>query len=111
MSKATVVLLAAAVLGGVFLTGCAEKFTRMRYDSVYIGQSKEGVEATLGNTPYRFSDTWTYVHDEPHYRAVIKFDAEGKVSDKAWYDAKEFGTHPDSKAPPVPGGKSTTIVN
>ena len=74
------------------------------------------MERTLGKPAAKFSDSWSYWHEDPFYKAIIKFDANGKVIDKAWYDSKEMGTHPDTKAP-APAkqtekgpGKSTTVV-
>ena len=109
MTRMMTLLLVVALASVVFMTGC-EKFTKIRYDSIQNGQSKDSVQATLGETPYKFSDTWSYVHDDPFYKAVIKFDADGRVIDKAWYDSKEMGTHPDSKQPPV-SGKTEMLVH
>jgi hypothetical protein len=90
------VLLTAALLAGL-CTGCQEKFTRPRYDTIYVGMSEVDVERTLGAPAVKFSDSWSYRHDEPYYKAVIQF-REGRVTDKSWYDEKgEMGDHPDSK--------------
>jgi hypothetical protein len=98
MTRGTVVLLSAALLATIFCGGCNEQFTKQRYETIYIGQSQMEVEKILGNPEARFSDSWTYLHEEPFYKAVIQF-RDGRVSDKAWYDEKEMGVHPDTKGP------------
>jgi len=81
------------------MVGCAtNKFTRQRYETLYNGQPASDVELTLGPPQHKFSDTWTYVHDKPYYRAIIAFDENGRLIDKQWYDTEEMGDHPDSRA-------------
>jgi len=104
MARLVMCMIAAGLLAGL-CGGCAqEKFTRVRYDTINNGMSAFDVETTLGTPVHKFSDSWTYWHEEPFYKAVIKFH-DGRVIDKAWYDSKEMGEHPDTK-PPV-GGKSS----
>ena len=108
MKTNLLILVAAAVLIGGFCSGCAEKFTRQRYETLYIGQPMQEVQLTLGDTPYKASDTWTYQHEDPFYKAIIKFK-DDKVTDKAWYDENEMGTNPDLKDKAGPGSmKSVT---
>lgn len=92
MRRIAIVIVAAAILAGV--AGCQEKFTRQRYETIYIGQPEFEVEKTLGEPTAKFSDTWTYIHDKPFYKAIVEFDS-GRVTDKTWYDEREMGTHPD----------------
>jgi len=91
------VLVALCLAAVALAAGCQqEKFTRARYDTLYVGQPDYEVEMTLGEPDARFSDTWSYLHDEPFYKAIIEFDA-GRVKSKTWYDEQEMGEHPDLK--------------
>ena len=105
MTRSTILLLAALVLGAS-LGGCT-KFTKERYSMIRNGQSQLEVEKILGPPTQKFSNTWSYLHDQPFYKAVFAFDKDGKVIDKTWYDAKEFGTHPDAKWENDPNYKSS----
>jgi len=93
----TLLSLTAALLLGV-TAGCesTNKFTRQRYETIYTGQESYEVEATLGEPYHKFSNSWTYMHDRPFYKAVIGFDQDGTVASKAWYDSEEMGDHPES---------------
>jgi hypothetical protein len=103
MTRAVLCLLLTAVV--LCAVGCQEKFTRQRYETIYIGQPAPQVERTLGDPEAKFSDTWTYIHETPFYKAIIKFE-NGRVVDKAWYDSEQFDTHPDLKRPDErPGGQ------
>ncbi|HAU36909.1 MAG TPA: hypothetical protein DCX07_04245 [Phycisphaerales bacterium] len=95
MKRAIVLLLVVGALALV-CTGCEKKFTRQRFDTIYVGQPEMEVELTLGEPTAKFSDSWSYINDEPFYKAVISFE-KGRVTDKAWYDEHEMGDHPDSK--------------
>ncbi|OQB81352.1 MAG: hypothetical protein BWX88_04289 [Planctomycetes bacterium ADurb.Bin126] len=106
MTRTTTLVLVAALALGLFCAGCT-KFTRERYETIYVGQPQFEVEATLGEPYARFSDTWTYINEKPFYKAIIQFK-EGRVSDKAWADERVIEDHPDGKKPAGPGG-STTI--
>jgi len=88
VSSAAFVLIA-ALLGGL-AAGCAEKFTPQRYGAIYIGQPEFEVEQTLGRPAHKFSDSWTYLHDEPFYKAIIHF-RNGRVVRKVWYDPENIG--------------------
>jgi hypothetical protein len=71
--------------------GCTGKFTRQRYDTVYIGQPAGDVERTLGKPEVRAGDQWLYVNRRPaHYEARILFDLDRKVVRKEWFDRKEL---------------------
>jgi hypothetical protein len=85
MRRTHLLLLWALIAAGALLAGgCAkESFTRVRYETVYLGQVAEEVEATLG-PPDRIEDNrWMYIHREPFYQAIIAFD-EGRVVSKQW---------------------------
>lgn len=105
MSKSIMIVLTSAALLGCMCAGC-NKFTRVRYETVNIGTPQDEVEVILGRPKVKFSDSWTYVHEEPYYKAVIQFK-EGRVSDKAWYDEKGMDDHPDSKFHRKGGTKET----
>lgn len=108
MTRKTWILMLAVMVTAGFLAGC-EKFTRARYDTITPGLSEMDVQQTLGEPTARFSDSWTYIHDNPFYKAIIKFDSSGKVKDKAWYDESEMGEHPDLKDQPGAGSGSVIL--
>jgi hypothetical protein len=93
MARTIMCFLAAGVLLGM-CAGCQEQFTRQRYETIYVGQPAFEVEKTLGTPDARFSDTWTYLHSDPFYKAIIEFE-DSRVTNKAWYDENEMGRHPD----------------
>ena len=83
LSKLTVL----AVVYGLALlaVGCGgPKFSRVNYETIYLGQPAGAVEDKLGEPTRREEGTWIYVNDEPWYRAVIEFD-DGRVADKHWW--------------------------
>ena len=84
-SLLTGMLLAAVLLP---LVGCEKKFTRSRFDTLYVGQEAWEVTETLGTADARFSDEWHYIHDEKdgYYKAVITFDPNKRISHKRWID-------------------------
>ncbi len=81
-----------------FIAGC-NKFTRSRYELVHPGMSELEVKTLLGKPYHKFSDSWTFINDEPYYRAKIAFE-NGKVIDKAWADFDHgIDDDPDGKKP------------
>jgi len=94
MPRQGVWLLFAVVALAVFCASCEEKFTRPRYETIHIGMTEFEVKQILGRPEVKFSDSWSYIHEEPFYKAIIQFH-EGRVSNKAWYDEKEMDTYPD----------------
>lgn len=79
------VMLAAVLLVGVFAAGCGgAEFTRVNYETIYLGQPAGAVEDKLGEPTRREEQTWIYVNDDPWYRAAIEFD-DGRVTDKQWW--------------------------
>ncbi|HDZ22264.1 hypothetical protein LCGC14_0274890 [marine sediment metagenome] len=94
--RITSLTLALTVVLAMLLAGC-NKFTRVRYETVYVGQPDWEVTKTLGEPMVRFSDEWVYENEKPWYKAIIKFEGN-KVSGKSWYDSKELEDHPDIKA-------------
>ncbi len=105
MSKSIVTVLITAALLACVCAGC-NKFTRIRYETVNIGTPQDEVEVILGRPKVKFSDSWTYVNENPYYKAVIQFKA-ARVSDKAWYGEKGMDDHPDSKFHRKGGPKET----
>lgn len=87
---------AVTVVLAMLLAGC-NKFTRPRYETVYVGQPDWEVAKTLGEPMVRYSDEWVYENEKPWYKAIIKFEGD-RVSGKSWYDSKELEDHPDIKA-------------
>ncbi len=96
MIRSSLWLLVGVIILTSFCGGCQQKFTRPRYDTIIVGMSEFEVQKTLGEPVVKFSDTWSYIHEEPYYKASIMFRS-GRVTDKAWYDEKRMGDHPDSK--------------
>ncbi len=89
MNAGRYVLLIAVLLAAAFCTGCARKFTRVRYELVTAGMSQREVAEALGEPETRTTDAWTYVSREgEYYRAIIRFE-NSRVCDKAWYFSKE----------------------
>ncbi len=95
MNRSMVMFLVVVVVFAGACAGC-NKFTRTRYETIHTGMRADEVRAILGKPKVEFSDSWSYVHDEPYYKAVLQFK-DGRVAKKAWYDEHEMGDHPDSK--------------
>lgn len=75
-----------ALIGIVLAVGCAgcqEKFTRQRYETIYVSMPDWQVRNVLGVPARKSTDEWDYVHTEPYYRASIRFK-DGSVTDKSW---------------------------
>ena len=81
-------LLVSAALAAGLCAGCQKKFTRPRYETIYIGMPASSVERTLGEPTLESGETWSYINEEPFYQADISF-AGGRVTRKAWYDERE----------------------
>ncbi|MFP4052779.1 MAG: hypothetical protein ACLFV7_02835 [Phycisphaerae bacterium] len=83
--RRTNLLLWTVLLGAMLLAGgCArEPFTRVNYETVYLGQVADEVEATLGAPDRVEGSRWVYIHRQPFYQAIIAFD-EGRVVSKQW---------------------------
>lgn len=117
MKRTLLLLTTAALLAG--LAGCEEKFTQQRFDTmIREGQTKREVEKCLGEPKLlKAEETWKYRRWDKeaggHYGATIRFDENGRVLDKAWWDAKgRIDDHPDSKLRPgdTPTGGGTTTT-
>ncbi len=81
----TRIWVAAIIIAGAFTLccGCADKFDRQRYETIYIGQPKDSVHRVLGAPQRSENDKWIYVNDTPYYMAEITF-RDGKVVEKNW---------------------------
>lgn len=91
--RSTLVLLTAGVLLATLCSGC-QKFTRQRFDTVYIGQPASDVQVTLGKPTVSLDGQWSYINHSPFYKANIYFNKDGKVADKRWFDEKELSDMP-----------------
>jgi len=111
MTRSGMLLLAGIVTAAFLCTGCQEKFTRQRYETIVNNMSELEVEKMLGEPEAKFSDSWSYIRRDPgfRYKAVIKFK-DGVVVDKAWYGPGEMGDHPDSKLDGDEGDGSKIII-
>lgn len=65
------------------------KFDRQRYETLYYGQPYYAVEDTMGKPTEIDERQWIYIHESPYYRAVITYDAEGKLANKEWFLAED----------------------
>lgn len=91
-------------LAALWTVGCAEKFTRERFDMVQVGvDDREDVEKLLGEPRHDLVNEWYYENMDKHIHARVFFGMEGKVSGKEWMDAATGnwdGSHPDADKPP-----------
>jgi len=88
MRRIIAMLTAAALLAGIS-AGCGSKgFTRVNYDTLYVGQPADAVEDMLGEPDTREADTWTYVQQTPYCKAVIRFK-DGRLADKQWHHQRD----------------------
>lgn len=81
-----IMLCVAAVVVMSLTTGCAEKFTRDRWDLIKVGVSDGvDVEAAIGEPQQKpFKDLWWYYKGD--LSAKVYFDEEGRVKAKKWLD-------------------------
>ena len=80
----TIPLLVGGLLAAGLCAGCQERFTRQRYETIYVGMPDWQVRNILGEPDVETTKgSWSYVHNEPYYRATFRFDS-GSVKDKAW---------------------------
>ncbi|MBK8914999.1 MAG: hypothetical protein IPM64_10435 [Phycisphaerales bacterium] len=86
------------------LSGCAEKFTRDRFDIITVGvEDREDVVRILGEPRYRAGDEMYFEDLDRHLHARVFFGADGRVRGKEWMDARRGewdGRHPDTDPPP-----------
>ena len=69
------------------IIGSPGTVTHDPYVAVRGGMREDEVKAILGLPKIKSSDSWTYVNDNPYYKAVIRFK-NGRVTAKAWYDER-----------------------
>ena len=68
--------------------GCRNKFTRVNYETVYIGQDQHSVRKVIGKPDKRSDEEWIYENERPFYQATISFE-DGLVSAKEWVPSKD----------------------
>jgi outer membrane protein assembly factor BamE (lipoprotein component of BamABCDE complex) len=77
-------------LGLVFLAGCAQRFSRERFDMITIGMdSRDDVRELMGEPDTRLDDQWLYDDVDERKSALIYFDRNGRVVSKEWMDTQE----------------------
>ena len=88
-------LLSGVLLAAVMTGGCisSERFTRPRFETLYIGMPQAEVQSVLGKPDEQTPETWTYVHGMPYYRADIHFENQ-RVSKTEWFDERLPDTQP-----------------
>jgi len=87
MRRSTIILLAAGLLVSGLCGGCQQKFTRQRYETIYVSMPDWQVREVLGAPAEGNGDQWTYVNDMPYYRAAVAFK-DGRVVGKSWSTEK-----------------------
>ena len=83
MKRSTIILLAVLLGWAGFCAGCQGKFTRQRYETIYLGMPDWEVRGILGDPTAEADGVWSYIHHEPYYSATIQFE-ESRVKDKRW---------------------------
>ena len=86
--RTPLLMVLAMVLAGSLLAGCRNKFTRVNYETIYIGQDQHSVRKAIGKPDRKTDDEWVYENHRPFYQAVITFE-EGAVVDKEWIPSKD----------------------
>ena len=98
MRNAGWVLVIVAMLTAMLLVGCQQRFTRVRYEFISLHMSGDQVIDAIGHPESQTPDTWTYVNRKgEYYRAIIRFDKNGRVTDRAWYISRPAATQPAAK--------------
>lgn len=70
------------------VAGCAQKFTRARFDMIQPGvDEREDVKEILGKPEAILADVWYYEDLNHHKAAQIFFADDGRVLGKEWMDA------------------------
>lgn len=88
-----------AFVGLGFLSGCADKLTRARYEMIVVDTStKLDVEKTIGEPTYRLGDQWHYERIDKPLNVFIHFDDQDVVTRKQWITADEWD---DTEEPPA----------
>jgi len=80
----TILVVAMLIVGGC----AANKFTRQRYDTIYVGQDKQSVREKLGEPTIELPEGWLYRNEMPYYEARILFSGD-RVSEKAWIEERK----------------------
>ena len=82
MRRRVLLVLVAAMSAGFVCQGCAGRFSRENFETIYQGQPAGAVERVLGRPARKQADEWIYIRRRPHYyEARIRF-ADGKVMKK-----------------------------
>ena len=87
MRRYWIVLLVTGLLASGLCAGCQQKFTRQRFETIYVAMPDWQVRNVLGEPAEVDAEQWTYVHEVPYYRATVTFK-DGLVADKNWTVAK-----------------------
>jgi hypothetical protein len=80
MTRLTAAIILASVL--VSSVGCT-RFTRQRYETVYVGQPVSEAQEILGAPDFRKDGDLIYVNYRPYHHTIIHVQ-DGKVSGKEW---------------------------
>jgi hypothetical protein len=95
--RQVMMILAGAFLVGM-ISGCEEKLTFERWETIHAGQTPVAVEECLGEPWQKAFDQWTYQDHDRHITAHIYWNEDGtKVICKQWYDPEQgwHGQNPD----------------
>jgi hypothetical protein len=77
-------MLSALLLAALLIGGCRQKFTRVNYETIYIGMESQHVRRRIGPPTEAGDRRWVYVNPMPYYRAEILFDQADRVDGKSW---------------------------
>ena len=88
--------------GLLVLTGCSQKLTYERWQTLHVGASPEAVELTLGE-PWKIADdTWVYSDDDRGISSTVTF-SDSKMAHTQWHDPQHVGAEIGEKPALKPG--------
>jgi hypothetical protein len=87
-------------LFALIATGCAQKLTHDRWETIHNGASPDVVEATLGEPWERMDNQWIYHDEDRGITANVYFDERGVIG-KKWADPDRGieGSNPNVNEP------------
>ena len=93
MSLKNAAMLATLMAGATLATGCSEKLTFQRWQTLTLQSPKGEVEAVLGSpNQHRKHDHWMYHNSDKQITVNVEFVGDEKVTYSRWVDSKH-GVH------------------
>jgi hypothetical protein len=96
----------AALAAACFAAGCGGKYTKQKFETIYVGMPDHAVRHKLGAPQERSPSRWVYTGRRPYYRAEILF-SDGKAVEKTW-TCERPGKKPSPPQPDNDKPASTT---